>query len=61
MLLVVPLGLAASCAFMLPVGTDPNALVHATGKVPQRQMAKVGFCLNLVCAVVLTLAAYFYL
>lgn len=59
--LVIPLGLAASCAFMLPVATPPNALVHATGFVPQSQMIRVGFVLNLVCTALLTLMAYFYL
>jgi sodium-dependent dicarboxylate transporter 2/3/5 len=58
-LMVIPLGLAASCAFMLPVATPPNALVHATGRVPQRSMIRVGFILNLVCAVLLTLVFYF--
>lgn len=57
-ILVIPLGLAASCAFMLPVATAPNALVHATGLVPQRSMIRVGFFLNLVCTVLLTLLAY---
>lgn len=59
-LLVVPLGLAASCAFMLPVATGPNALIHATGYVPQRAMVRCGFYLNLVCSVLLTGLAYFY-
>ena len=46
--LVLPLALAASCAFMMPVGTPPNAIVYATGHVPQRMMLRVGFVLNLV-------------
>jgi len=60
-LMVIPLGLAASCAFMLPVATAPNALVHATGMVPQRLMMKAGLVLNVVCAVALTLVAYWLL
>jgi sodium-dependent dicarboxylate transporter 2/3/5 len=60
-LMVIPLGLAASCAFMLPVATPPNALVYATGRVPQRRMLRAGFFLNLVCTVLLTLVAYFLL
>ena len=60
-LMVIPLGLAASCAFMLPVATPPNALVHATGMVPQRLMMKAGLVLNVVCTVALTLVAYWLL
>jgi sodium-dependent dicarboxylate transporter 2/3/5 len=52
--LVIPLALAASCAFMLPVGTPPNALVFATGMVPQKQMMRTGLVLNLVFIVLLT-------
>lgn len=46
--LILPLAFAASCSFMMPVGTPPNALVFATGLVPQRRMIRVGFVLNLV-------------
>jgi sodium-dependent dicarboxylate transporter 2/3/5 len=46
--LILPLALAASCAFMLPVGTPPNALVFGSRKIPQRQMMKTGFYLNLI-------------
>ncbi len=55
--LVIPLALAASCAFMLPVATPPNAIVFGTGKVPQREMMRVGLALNLVFVVGLTLLA----
>ena len=55
--LVIPLALAASCAFMLPVATPPNAIVFGTGKVPQREMMRVGLALNLVFVVALTLLA----
>jgi len=46
--------LGASLAFMLPVGTPPNALVFATGQVPARAMLRVGFVLNLVSVAVIT-------
>jgi sodium-dependent dicarboxylate transporter 2/3/5 len=54
-MLVIPLALAASCAFMLPVATPPNAIVFATGRVPQRVMMKNGFALNLIFTILLTL------
>lgn len=48
------IGIAASTAFMMPVGTPPNALVHGTGKVEQRTMIRAGFAINLMCIAVLT-------
>ena len=51
----VIIGLAASCAFMLPVATPPNALVYGTGAVPQRSMIRAGILMNLVCVLVLGL------
>lgn len=53
--LVLPLALAASCAFMLPVATPPNAIVFATGRVPQRTMIRVGLVLNVLFVVLITL------
>jgi len=43
-------GLTASCAFMLPVGTPPNALVYGTGRIPQRTMIRAGLVMNLAAA-----------
>ena len=43
-------GLAASCAFMLPIATGPNAIAYGTGRVPMTAMVRVGFGLNLLCA-----------
>ncbi len=53
--LVLPLALATSCSFMLPVGTPPNAIVFGSGRIPQRVMMKTGFWLNLVFIVLITL------
>jgi sodium-dependent dicarboxylate transporter 2/3/5 len=53
--LCLPVTMAASCAFMLPVGTPPNAIVFATGQIHISQMAKVGFVLNIVGVIVVTL------
>ena len=58
MSLLVPAALAATCAFMLPVGTPPNAIVFSTGRVGIEQMARGGVVLNLVGVVLITLACY---
>ena len=57
--LVVACALAASYAFMLPVGTPPSALVFATGRVPLKQMMRVGFVLNMCAAIIITVACSF--
>lgn len=54
----IPVALAASCAFMMPVATPPNAIVYASGQIRIPQMAKAGFLLNLLCILVITGAAY---
>ncbi|MFV0431527.1 MAG: SLC13 family permease [Alphaproteobacteria bacterium] len=54
-MLVLAIALAASCAFMLPVATPPNAIVFGTGMVTQKTMMRVGIVLNLVFVVILTL------
>jgi sodium-dependent dicarboxylate transporter 2/3/5 len=57
--LTVPVCLAASCAFMLPVATPPNAIVYGSGKFTIATMMKAGFFLNIIGIVVVTLFAYF--
>ena len=54
-LLVFPTCLAASCAFMLPVGTPPNAMVFGSGYVTIPQMCKAGFWLNVIGILLITL------
>jgi len=58
LLLCVPAALAASCAFMLPPATPPNAVVFGSGHVTIPQMARAGMWLNVACIAVLTLVAY---
>lgn len=52
-LLLIPATIAASCAFMMPVGTPPNAIVFGTGLVRMPQMMKAGIWLNLAGIVVI--------
>jgi len=59
LLFALPVTLGASTAFMLPMGTPPNAIVFASGKIRIAQMAKAGFILNLICSVLITLFVYF--
>ena len=59
--LVLVIGIGASCAFMLPVATPPNAIVFGTGLIRQREMMAVGMVLNVLCIILLTLWAYFFL
>jgi sodium-dependent dicarboxylate transporter 2/3/5 len=58
-LLLIPCTLAASLAFMMPVGTPPNAIVFGTGLVKIPQMVRAGFLLNLSGIALVTAFAYF--
>jgi sodium-dependent dicarboxylate transporter 2/3/5 len=58
-LLLVPAAIAASCAFMLPVATPPNAIVFASGSVTLPQMVKAGFWLNILGIVLTSALVYF--
>ena len=58
MLLVVPAVLAASCAFMLPVATPPNAIVFGSGHITIGQMVKAGVWLNLIGVVLIMTLMY---
>jgi sodium-dependent dicarboxylate transporter 2/3/5 len=53
--------LAASCAFMMPVSTPPNAVVFATGHLKVSEMTRVGFFVNVLSAVVISLGIHFYM
>lgn len=58
MMLFAPAALSASCAFMLPVATAPNAVIYSTGTVTIPQMATAGLRLNLVAIVAVTTISY---
>jgi sodium-dependent dicarboxylate transporter 2/3/5 len=51
---MVPAALAASCAFMMPVATPPNAIVFASDRIRIGQMVKAGIIINLFSIVVIT-------
>lgn len=59
-LLVIIIGVGASCAFMLPVATPPNAIVYGTGEIRQSEMIKVGMWLNVVCVIAISVFAWFF-
>ncbi|HCE1576710.1 TPA: DASS family sodium-coupled anion symporter [Vibrio parahaemolyticus] len=54
------IAVAASCAFMLPVATPPNAIVFGTGHIKQKEMMRIGFVLNIACIGALTLFAWLF-
>jgi sodium-dependent dicarboxylate transporter 2/3/5 len=59
LLLMLPATISASCAFMLPVATPPNAIVFGSGQVSMGRMARTGILLNLVGVILITLLTYF--
>ncbi|RAI91434.1 SLC13 family permease [Algoriphagus yeomjeoni] len=59
--LMVGATLAASCAFMLPVATPPNAVVFGSGYLQMKDMVKAGFWLNIMSIILVTLMVYFVL
>ena len=60
-LLLIPAAISASCAFMLPVATMPNAVVYGTGEFSIKRMVREGFALNLMGALVVTSVCYLLL
>ncbi|WP_340619574.1 DASS family sodium-coupled anion symporter [Xenorhabdus siamensis] len=58
--LTMIIGIGASCAFMLPVATPPNAIVYGTGYIKQVEMVRVGFVLNLACIAIISVIAWFF-
>jgi sodium-dependent dicarboxylate transporter 2/3/5 len=58
-LFMIPATMSASCAFMLPVATPPNAIIFGSGYLRIPDMARVGFFLNIIGAIIITLVVYF--
>ena len=56
--LMVPAAMSASCAFMLPVATAPNAVVFGSGELPIRRMVREGFALNLMGSLLIATVAW---
>lgn len=61
MLLMIPAAMSASCAFMLPVATAPNAIAYGTGHFQIKDMIREGLVLNIVIACVVSAVCYFIL
>ena len=59
--LMVAAGIAASCAFMMPVATPPNAIVYASGKIKIGDMIKAGFWLNVLSVLLIVLLIYYWM
>lgn len=59
--LCMPITMASSCAFMLPVGTPPNAIVFSSGQIKINQMVQVGFFLNMIGVLLVTIFSVLFL
>ena len=58
LLLLVPAAIAASCAFMMPVATPPNAIVFGSGRIGIAEMVRAGLVMNVVSVLVVTLLGW---
>jgi sodium-dependent dicarboxylate transporter 2/3/5 len=57
-LMMIPAAMVASCAFMLPVATPPNAIVFGSGQITIPQMAKAGFAMDILGVILITILSY---
>ena len=58
--LAIPLTIAASCAFMFPIATPPNAIVFGSGYLHMQQMMRTGFLLNIICVIIIALYSWLF-
>ena len=58
LLLSIPMTMAASCAFMMPISTPPNAIVFSSGNIRIKNMISAGFILNIISVLILTVSAF---
>jgi sodium-dependent dicarboxylate transporter 2/3/5 len=58
LILMIPATLSASCAFMMPVATPPNAIIFGSGRLTVGEMARIGVVLNLIGALVIALVVF---
>ena len=59
--LLISATLAASCAFMLPIATAPNAVVFGSGLLKIEDMFKKGIWMNIISIIIITLIVYYFL
>ena len=58
LMLMIPATISASCAFMMPVATPPNAIVFGSGRIKISEMARVGVFINIIGILIITLMFY---
>jgi sodium-dependent dicarboxylate transporter 2/3/5 len=58
LLIAIPLTLTASCGFMMPVGTPPNAIAYASGRVTIAEMVRAGIWMNLLSILLILAVSY---
>lgn len=57
-LLVIPVTIACSCAFMMPISTPPNAIVYASGRIKMGDMIRTGIWFNIIASIVIALLSF---
>ena len=58
LMLMIPATISASCAFMMPVATPPNAIVFGSGRIKISEMARVGVFINIIGVIIITVLFY---
>ena len=61
LLLILPLTISASCAFMLPVATPPNSIVYASNLIPIQKMVRAGIFINISSILYVFIISYFFI